>query len=369
MEVSEVEGIILKEKLGAGSFGLVRKGVMKSTGEEVAVKLEERTVRRALLEREADVLRLLQACEYVPKIYSNGISDNYSFMSMQLLGSSLSQKLRASGGHLSPATVLQCSVQMLAALRFMHSLSYVHRDVKPQNFLLGLKSSKRKVFLIDFGLARKCQDTGIFRSSEGQLTGTLPYMSINIHLGLPACPRDDLESLAYVFIYLLRGSLPWHHPEEQLLSEKATRSSKQRADIMQLCKGLPVEFEMLLRYVKGLRSDDSINYAALEREFTRASCGVSVDQGVDFKDIKERKRRSRRKSQGQARISIDVPTQCLSDIPPQYSLSPSPIHSSPTRHLLTREKTQEKLFLGFSPSARASILRKSRESKSNQNCL
>lgn len=371
MDVTEVEGISLKEKLGAGSFGLVRRGVREDSGEEVAVKLEARTVRRPLLEREAEVLRLLQGCEYVPRIYSNGLCDSYSFLAMQLLGCSLSQKLRSSGGHLSPATVLRCSLQMLAALKFLHSLNYVHRDVKPQNFLLGSKSSKRKVFLIDFGLARKCQDTGIFRSSEGQLTGTLPYMSINIHLGLSASPRDDLESLAYVLIYLLRGALPWHNPEKQLLSEKATRSSKQRVDIMQLCKGLPVEFEMILRYAKGLRSDDLINYAALERELKSACCRLSIDPSLDWEESsKDRKRSKRRKSQAQTHQPIDLPTQCLSDLPPHCSLSPPPrLSSALVRPMLAHEKTQERLFCGFSPGARALILRKSREWPSSPKCL
>lgn len=369
--MTEVEGISLKEKLGAGSFGLVRRGVMQGTGEEVAVKLEARPVRRPLLEREAEILRLLQACEYVPRIYSNGVSDSYSFLAMQLLGSSLSQKLRVCGGHLSPATVLHCSVQMLAALKFLHSLNYVHRDVKPQNFLLGTKTCKRKVFLIDFGLTRKCQDTGIFRSSEGQLTGTLPYMSINIHLGLSASPRDDLESLAYVLIYLLRGALPWHHPEKQLLSEKATRSSKQRVDVMQLCKGLPVEFEMLLRYAKGLRSDDHINYTALEQKLKSACCRTSIDPSLDWEESsKNRKKSKRRKSQASSHHPIDLPTQCLSYSPPHCSLSPSlRLSSAPVRPMLVHEKTEERLFVGFSPGARASILRKSRELQSSPKYL
>lgn len=357
MEIETVEDINLKEKLGAGAFGLVRRGV-RSDGEEVAVKLEVMGSRRPMLERETEILSLLQRNSSFPRLYSSGTINTHAYMVIQLLGPSLSHKLRSCNGRLSAPTVLHCAIQMLSALETLHSLHFVHRDIKPQNFLIGLKSFQRQIYLIDYGLARKFQDTGIFRCSEGQPTGTLPYMSINIHLGLTASPRDDLESLAYVLIYLIRGDLPWHNPDQSCLSEQVVRGRKQRTDIMQLCKGLPVELEVLLRYARGLQSNDSINYEALKREFSSAGQKSRFDVVLDWEDTKKNSdKRKRRKSQAQMETpALDVPTQCLSDQPPCIRLSQSPILSpTPMHRPLARDKTLKKVFIGFSPDLRASI--------------
>ena len=121
MDLKEIGGVVLHQKLGEGSFGLVRLGKLENEETEVAVKLEPTSVRRPLLEREGEILKSLQGCPNVPRLFSCGVSQNFTYLTMQLLGSSLSHRMRTCGGRLSPPTVIHCAVQMLEVLEYLHA--------------------------------------------------------------------------------------------------------------------------------------------------------------------------------------------------------------------------------------------------------
>jgi serine/threonine protein kinase len=143
--------------------------------------------------------------------------------------------------------------------------------VKPDNFTMGLRCDSNCVFLIDFGLAKRYRDSRTnahiqFREGK-QLTGTARYASINTHLGLEQSRRDDIESLAYVLIYLARGSLPWMgiHAETRKEKYQMISDKKITTPVDVLCSGLPPEFGAILTAARRLDFADRPPYAAYRR--------------------------------------------------------------------------------------------------------
>ena len=194
-------------------------------------------------------------------------------MVLDLLGPSLEDLFNYCGRRFQLKTVLMLADQLLGRLEYVHTKSFIHRDVKPDNFLIGLGKRQSVIHIIDFGLAKKYRDPRShqhipYRENKN-LTGTARYASINTHIGIEQSRRDDLESLGYVLMYFIRGSLPWQGLKANTKKQKYERimDRKMSTSTEQLCKGYPTEFRSYFEYCRSLRFEDRPDYAYLKRLF------------------------------------------------------------------------------------------------------
>ncbi|GLH10005.1 Discs overgrown protein kinase [Gryllus bimaculatus] len=263
----------LVRKIGSGSFGDIYLGINVTNGEEVAVKLENMRARHPQLLYESKLYKILNGGVGIPHIRWYGQEREYNVLVMDLLGPSLEDLFNFCSRRFTIKTVLMLADQMIGRIEYVHCKSFIHRDIKPDNFLMGIGRHCNKLFLIDFGLAKKYRDTRtrahIAYREDKNLTGTARYASINAHLGIEQSRRDDMESLGYVLMYFNRGSLPWQGLKAATKKQKYEKISEKKMStpVEVLCKGFPAEFAMYLNYCRGLRFEEGPDYMYLRQLF------------------------------------------------------------------------------------------------------
>ncbi|OHS96658.1 Casein kinase I isoform delta-like protein [Tritrichomonas foetus] len=280
----------LKKRIGAGSFGEIYSGENVTSHEEVAIKLESVRTRPPQLSIESKIYKVLSGGVGIPSIKWYGVEGDYNVLVMELLGKSIEDLFSSCQRKFTLKTVLMLADQFISRIEYIHNKGLLHRDIKPDNFTVGLGAKSNEVFVIDFGLSKKYRDPRThqhipFREGKS-LTGTARYSSINTHLGIEQSRRDDLEGIGYILIYLLKGTLPWMglHADNRKQKYEAIAEKKIATSIDQLCQGIPQEFATFLSETRKLDFADRPDYSLYRRLFRDLLIreGYSFDYRYDW---------------------------------------------------------------------------------------
>eukprot|EP00252_Welwitschia_mirabilis_P021590 TRINITY_DN5575_c0_g1_i2.p1 TRINITY_DN5575_c0_g1~~TRINITY_DN5575_c0_g1_i2.p1 ORF type:complete len:477 (+),score=69.07 TRINITY_DN5575_c0_g1_i2:591-2021(+) len=280
----------LGRRIGNGSFGEIFLGTHVVTNEEVGIKRESVKTKHPQLVYESKVIRMLQGGGPeggIPSLRWFGVDGDYNIMVIDLLGPSLEDLFNFCNRKLSLKTVLMLADQLIQRIEYVHSRYFLHRDIKPDNFLMGLGRKANQVYMIDFGLAKKYRELTTFKHipyrENKNLTGTARYASVNTHLGIEQSRRDDLESLGYMLMYFLRGSLPWQGLRAGTKKQKYDKISEKKltTPIEVLCKSYPKEFASYFHYCRSLRFEDKPDYSYLKYLFRE----LFIREGFEYDHI------------------------------------------------------------------------------------
>ena len=263
--------LYLRNKLGSGAFGDIYKGIKTNNNKKIAIKIEKIKKQNNLqLKNETEILSFLQGGLGIPKIYDYIRTSKYNFMIFELLGINLDELFHLYNKKFNNNITIALGLQMIERLEFIHSRHIIHRDVKPENFMIGKGKNDSIVYICDFGLSKRFRDkkTGLhipYKNGK-HFIGTAVFASIYTHLGIEQSRRDDLESLAYILIYFSKGVLPWMKVKGKNRKEKYSKvlSLKININISDLCSGLPEEYSKFLKYVRDLQFEDKPDYDYLK---------------------------------------------------------------------------------------------------------
>ena len=257
------------------NLSTIHEGINELNGEQVALKFERTGQKYNFLESEAYFLFLLKG-EGIPKIISYGKIIGFKVIIEELLGESIYLLWKNTTFDIKNKLNDLCliAIQCLDRLKYIHSKNTLHRDIKPFNFLFG-KTNPKLLYLIDFGISTKYRSSRTGKHIKFKFVrkaiGSLRYMSINSNSCYEQSRRDDLESLGYMLIYLIKKTLPWISIENSNINKiekyRKVRDLKMSTLPEELCSGLPKEFSDYIKYCRNLSFEQEPNYNYLRNLF------------------------------------------------------------------------------------------------------
>ena len=305
----------VKKKIGHGAFGAVYLGKSIEGGQPVAIKIEKRNIDKPLLEGEAYLLASIKGIG-IPSLISFGKTKSYRALVEPLLGDSLFDIFIKKGKEFPLAELCLIALQVLDRLQTLHCQYFIHRDIKPDNFLIGRKDPNI-IYLIDFGLSKKYKSSQtrkhIKYRNTGKLTGTLRFGSPNALKGGEQSRKDDLISAGYMIIYFMRKKLPWQYIKGQNSTDKYIKIYKMKKEIKpdKLCSNLPKQMTEYMKYVQHLTFEQEPDYKYLKNLFKSIlkSLNLNSDKLIfswikpsDIKNLKKPVNPKSRKSSSRERL-------------------------------------------------------------------
>ncbi|ORX54843.1 kinase-like protein [Piromyces finnis] len=326
----------LIRKIGEGSFGVIFEGVDLLNNQPIAVKFESRMAESPQLKDEYHSYKILAGNVGIPNSYYFGTENSNNILVIDLLGPSLEDLFDVCGRQFSVKTVAMVAKQMISRIQTVHENSLVYRDIKPDNFLVGhiVNDNKQiiqthskanphpatQIYIVDFGMAKYYRDPTTLQhipyKEKRSLSGTARYMSIHTHLGHEQSRRDDLESLGHVFMYFLRGSLPWQGLKAPTNKQKYKKigEKKRSTSISELCMGFPEEFSIYMNYVRKLAFEETPDYNYLRGLMDNVLKNMECeDDGLyDWVYVIDKRRKEKEKEK-ERRIDLIYPQNVASN--------------------------------------------------------
>ena len=273
------------KKIAKGAFSLIFCGINIYTNEKVAIKIEKRKILHKYLESECFLLFSLKGIG-IPKVFSFGHNKEYDILIMPLLGKSIQNLYISKNKNLEFKDICLMGIQIIERIQWVHSQKIIHRDIKPDNFLIGL-NDPNIIYLIDFGLSKKYRSsqTGkhIKYAEIKKFTGTVLYASANALNFREKSRRADLDSIGYMIIHLIKGSLPWMGIKVGNKKDNYLKLSQIKKKIKpeKLCEHLPVELIDYMKYVKNLQFEENPDYGYLKFLFEK----MIKKQGLEIENL------------------------------------------------------------------------------------
>ena len=305
----------VKKKIGQGAFGAVFLGQTIKDNESVAIKIEKRNIVKPLLKSEAFLLAGLKGIG-IPKVISFGTTKFFTVLIEPLFGKTLFDIFIQKGKQFPIEELCLIALQVIERLETIHLQYVIHRDIKPDNFLIG-KEDPNIIYLVDFGLSKKYRSSQTGRhvkfKNTGRLTGTLRFASPNALRGGEQSRKDDLISAGYMLIYLMRKKLPWQVVKAQNSTDKYIKIYKMKKAMkpQELCQNLPNEMAEYMRYVQHLGFESNPDYNYLKKLFHHilAALNLNADKLIfswikqsDIKKLKKKANPHSRTSSPQQRL-------------------------------------------------------------------
>ena len=257
--------------ISKGSFGYVYLCLNIINKTLYAVKIEKKSKATSILEKESFILYTLKG-PGIPSIISYGHYGKYNLLIQTLLGKSLEILWRENDKKFNMKDTCMIAIQTLERIEYIHSKFYLHRDIKPGNFLVGNPDSSL-IYVIDFGNSRKYRSsrTGkhIINIKTNKIFGTTLFLTLNVLKGNEQSRKDDLESLGYMYIFLATGVLPWSIIKITSIRDalEKTTKVKENTSLEELCKNMPNEMLLYMKYVKNLTFEQNPDYNYLRNLF------------------------------------------------------------------------------------------------------
>ncbi|KAI1718423.1 protein kinase domain-containing protein [Ditylenchus destructor] len=225
---------------------------------------------RETLKVEALVLRRLCFSEHVCDLFMAGrLDSSANIIVMTELGPSLSfLRRRCPDQHFTLSTAIRITKHAISSIEDLHAIGFIHRDIKPSNFAIGLHPHRRKLHLLDFGFARSyltwSADSKLVHRTprtRAPFMGTDRYCSLNVHARIEQSRRDDMWSLFFTLIELMKGKLPWRN-----LGRKEIPAAKKKAIPFLLERTRsPCELNTIFDHIRNLEYTSRPDYALLKK--------------------------------------------------------------------------------------------------------